>query len=44
MGAPPPPVLPKPTRDEMTRTAAPHGFVTKTLHWVSATLLAFGYV
>lgn len=28
----------------MTWTAAPHGFVTKTLHWVSAALLAFGYV
>lgn len=28
----------------MTQTAAPHGFVTKTLHWVSAALIGFGYV
>ncbi|WP_424966544.1 cytochrome b [Dinoroseobacter sp. S375] len=28
----------------MPQTATPHGFVTKTLHWVSAALLGFGYV
>lgn len=26
------------------QTAAPHGFVTRGLHWLSAALLAFGYI
>lgn len=28
----------------MTTTAKPHGFVTRGIHWVSAGLLAFGYI
>ena len=27
----------------MAQTAKPHGFVTRTIHWVSAVLLAYGY-
>ncbi len=27
----------------MKRTAEPHGFVTKGIHWVSAVLLGYGY-
>ncbi len=28
----------------MTRTAEPHGFVTKGIHWISAGLLGYGYL
>lgn len=27
----------------MTTTAQPHGFVTKTIHWLSAALIGYGY-
>ena len=27
----------------MTQRAQPHGFVTKTIHWLSALLIAYGY-
>lgn len=27
----------------MKRTASPHGFVTKAIHWLSAGLIAYGY-
>jgi len=28
----------------MTTTAKPHGFVTRTIHWLSAGLLGYGYL
>ncbi len=28
----------------MTSTAKPHGFVTRAIHWISAALIAFGYL
>jgi len=28
----------------MTHTARPHGFVTRTLHWVAAGMVGFGYL
>jgi len=28
----------------MTSTAKPHGFVTRTIHWLAAGLLVFGYI